>query len=401
MWPFTPKQVGKRPRTSRSIRNSENVDGSDTFQSAAAIETYLEAFFAYTDETSHFARVPAVRACVDRIVSRAMFARYKTESKSMQGRIDRPNSRSHPQEFYRQMLEELLLTGNAFVWRDASNNRHVALTTGTQYDPVRQRWSVQINTEGRKEFFPVGDDRLMHATLGYYRGASPQKAPSPLAACAEAIKLYAAMRGASLDYLNSGLSVSAVFQGRVEHMNKPEKLAETAEDVEKAVQQIKHRYAQVYSPPEAELKRLADPKEPAPSVGQFALQEIARVFGVPLDLLQTDQKRQEDAVIDAHLLRDAVYPVCSRIAAAWTRHTHTLVDVDKSSLMLPAGGSTAKAILTMGQIGCFTKNEIRAMSGYEPLPEGMGGDELTQSAGAPGREEGGADQGSKNKDDAE
>ena len=312
--------------------------------------------------------------------------------------LDKPDRKPSNIGFYRQLLEQLLTTGNAIVWKDDNAALHVAITSGSSFTYKTwgnelSVWSLQTNIYHTNQLeIPHDPSKVCLIHLGNMQGDVPHLVPSPLEIVKLGLMLHEKARALLLSYASYGHAVGAVVKPSQE-MQDRENAANMMEELSKELKSIsENNYSLFTTPPEAEVEVTSNVAMPDTSLMDLALKEIARVYGVPLELLQCQSERTEYSNIDDHLLSDAVYPVLDSISDGLSRLLNTKVTYKEIDVMRASFGSTAKSVTNLSQTGTITINEMRE---YMGLPEVPWGNQPPQAVGGPDRSGQGKDGGDK------
>lgn len=341
-----------------------------------------------------------VRACVNRITSRATSAGYQSRNGQVEAKIRKPNRWISAYYWYRQLYEQMLLTGNAFAVLDEGKNWQVAISSGSEWSQEEGIWRLRLNNrdEALVEVEP-GRGRMAHFHLGFTVGNEPQKAPSPVEEIAEALGLHEEMRSLVLDYAVNGHKLGGTFQTRAE-VTDDEGVDAVIGDMKDQIERGGgRRYGTLAVPAYLEYREVGRVAPPDPYGMDLAIREVARTYGVPVELLAMGVERSDHSNVDSHLLTDAVIPLVESVAAGWEAALHTDVTYEPLSLFKSTLGSSAKLLMALAQTGVPTVQECRRILG---LPELMSAERkailegtdyiMPQTAGAPdrgGKKEGG------------
>lgn len=341
------------------------------------------------DSTSAFLH-SAIRSCVERIISRALPAEFTSSDKSKQRILDNPlgQGKFGKIAFYRSLYEQLLIDGNAFVYRTVSSDREnaggrrVAISSGTEYLPQVKKWRVQkrINQQQMSIMSADNEGLITHFYLGYKEGDEHHKVQSPIQAIERALLLHDSTRNLLIDYAQKGHKLGGLFKGTpgVSTADRPQ-LKSDYQDLNKDLTKLKRNYSIMAAPPEIEYMPIPKVAPPTMEALDMALQEIARVYGVPMEMLQARKERTDYSNVDDHLMSDAVFPMLDMVCDGLSRHLKTEVTVKPFTAFRAVLGSASKHITNLAQTTVPTVNELRALLRYPPV---SWGNEPPQPAGA-------------------
>lgn len=360
-------------------------------------------------------RSSAVWACVHRIASRVgqaefRVARYRRENATwapmpnhtVTGMLRSPSPRLPAYVFWRTVAEHVLTTGNAYIiagQRDSANYPLYMMIaspvlTALQDSERGPIYTLQLPTIGSGRNIPiirpapeVAHVRGPHLDIHTGLSLSPIRYAAEAALCLgnEAIE-------AAVASMQNATRFSGVFETQVAGVDNPEteayfeRMRQTIQEKGKGtVPVLPHGIKYITQPGMQRDMQMAGDLN-------WTVQDIARVYGVPLALIQhTAGQRPDIEQLEEGLLRDAVWPVLHSIAAGLT-FSCLSTDERMSGLAvrpgIMAGGPTPSGqtdmAMKMGQTGAVSINEVRHVLGLPPRPEG---DDLPQTAGAGEREE--------------
>jgi len=237
---------------------------------------------------------------------------------------------------------------------------------------------------------------VLHVRGPHYRPASG-RSRSPLATAAkESQQLLGLAQAAARSYLDN----SARYTGVMESQLSPTDAS--TEELSTYFSLMREKMAGVSKRGYAPLLPFGVTWKYAPAPGSdqqvsadlnFAIADIARVYGVPLAMLQhTHGQRPDIEQLEDALRRDAVMPLADAIGRAATRSILSFRDRTERGLslrmrlsQLSATMSGAAAIISgLAQSGVLTTNELRALLGEPPID---GGDVPPNAAGTPANPE--------------
>ena len=345
-----------------------------------------------------------IRACIDRICSRATGVKFEGTDGQKETMVNKPNRHVAARNWYQQLFAELLLTGNAFVWR-SKRGWEIGMSSETHYDDEAAVWDVRVDHKGNQVPFEIGSGNLIHFKLGYAMGCEPHKVPSPLDELGQALELHEESRAMLLDYVINGHVLAGTFQTRAEVVDL-DVIDAMVSDMQQALERNSgRRWGTLAVPPYLGYEPVGRVAPPDPTAMEMAIREIARVFAVPVELLGLGVERSDHSNVDSHLLTDAVIPLVDAVAAGWSEGLHTEIKVKPLSLYRVTLGASARLLMSVAQSGVYTPDECREIVGLLPMTpaqkkEMMEG--MMQTAGAPKRggqagPGGGAPQGGRNK----
>lgn len=325
----------------------------------------------------------AVVACVSKIVSRAIEIPFVSTDPSVQRVLDAPSwlKSVDAAKFWERLYETVLYDGEATVFRASTGTLRIGRASsglviegsGTETERIYRDVQTRMIGDQDEETIRVGEPDLCRVRWS-------DSAERPWSVCRKDALAYAEL----MDDLYQEGRFSRRITEEVEFTDAftskeaaDEKLAEiqgilTNGRKQQSVALMKGMHFMprhgVSSPPHEE--RLTQ-----------ALLGVARVFGVPLQLLGVAQAKREVSIeeADAQLLRDAVIPLARKVASGLAKVFSRPVQVDMRQVGLPSRTGVAGLMMQLSQTGVLTINEIREQVGYGPTD---GGDEFPTTAGA-------------------
>lgn len=326
----------------------------------------------------------AVRSCVRVIVSRAL----EVPIVLPKGYDERPYLDVYDwRQFWRTLFEKVLYDGVALVYVENNGRLHIA-NNGTlvQGDGMKApTWSLNA-LQNTLVIRPQMRDASEVAAIGW---SAARQSP------------WETAQGAANAYTESfdDLYQQAKFERRITsevEVNKafsatPDQLEEQLSDITEGVLKSGRKYQSAflgygvkYAP------RFFAGSPPHKERIETSLAGVARVYGVPLQLLMVQAgQRMDIEQLDANLMRDAVLPLLHDTTAALSRITMKDVMIDDTRVALPTRTGITGNAMTLSQTGVMTINEIREVLGLPPID---GGDVLPQTAGAAERDNDGGDE---------
>lgn len=367
----------------------------------------------------------AVWACVQRITARAAngkFGVYRWNNDNgdyvhvpghdLNRVLRSPSPRHSTFTFWRTVSEHVLVNGNAYVLIGGRNERE---ETPPRYLIIADPGSVTIEeveepnnrggrinnvyyhltipriggSPGSRRYFPSDVAHVKGANFNILTGHSPSPAACALAS---AIRLMNESSSSAEELARNSKRFGGVLESRIDGG------AQVAED-SGYIEQLKSDIDSLGagSIPITPHGLILKPWNSTPADGQlaqnmnWAVQEIARVMGVPLAMIQhTQGVRPEINQMEDAIQRDAVIPLMDSIAGALTyaglttdERVRGYVVMAKGIRGYPSQFGMADMAMRWGQTGAVQINELRRMLGLEPIE---GGDVLPQTAGAGNRD---------------
>lgn len=371
------KLLGREPAKAQSGNRSSWTHSGRNFWETPGSE-------AYHGEYTEPRRNGAVVACVQRIVSRALEVGYMSERGSTSTLLSDPSwVRSWDTNFFwRALYERVLFDGEAGLALADSGRLRVGRYEGVnRADGMGQEYTmIAAKANGiDEESIVVGVDNF---NLVSWNGNGDRPY--------DVIRTEAAGYAECYDDLNQEARYARRIASEIE-MNDmfadPDRGEEAIAQLTKLLRTKRKYLTPVLTRGMNYVNKESPESPPHKERISEALAGVARVYGVPLPLLMSGVERQTIEESDAHLLRDAVYPLVRSVAAALTRLLDIEVMPDLKRVGLPSKQGIAGYAMTMGQTGVFTINEIRAEVGFDEIE---GGDEFPETAGAAEREQGSA-----------
>lgn len=331
----------------------------------------------------------AVVACVQRIVSRAIEIPFMAESDSAQRVLDAPSWMKSVDsvKMWRRLYECVLYEGNGAVMRTAGGLLRVGQVDGdaiiTRMETGQDRIARDFRT---KAIGDVETETVRVQEPDVCRINWAEDCTRPWDVVRKEAMAYAELMDDMYQAAHHGKKVVGMV-----------KQTEVFQDANRADESLKQFREQLQSSRKymtgALEKGLDYSTVPLPSIegsdAAEALAAVARVYGVPLMLLQAGAWRMNIDQADAHLLRDAVIPLVSSVASGLTKIFGEKVKPDMRAVGLPSRSGTPGVMMTLSQTGVMTINEIREQVGLPPMEDG---DVLPQTAGAAERPGGSQDE---------
>lgn len=357
----------------------------------------------------------AVWACIQRIASRVgaahfRVARFQRDTATWQempnhelNRVYRsPSPRLPAYVFWRSVAEHVLVTGNAYLVHGqegalgrprylmlSGSNVSVATVNGQVVYRGHLPGPGGMSQPWERFIDGVAHVRGPHLDVGSGKSASPVQS-----AASAAIGLHRS----AIDTARAAMANAARFSGKFKTMVPGADNEETLayfEDLKKLVADTDNKGGTLVLPHGIDYELMQALQRDMQLAGDlnWTVQEIARIYGVPLAMIQhTAGQRQDIEQLEEGLLRDAVWPILHAVAAALTM-SGLSGDERLGGLSvrahIDAGGPTQSGqvdrVMKMGQTGAVSINEMRQALG---LPPREGGDDLPQTAGAGEREPG-------------
>ena len=312
-----------------------------------------------------------VRACMDRVISRACYVSFDCDG----ALPNRPTGEAGGRAFYTRVMEQMMVEGAALCYPVAPDRTHplkVAITAGSVYNREDMTWTLKTSYQDTGNFIRVPAHRVLYITYRVQHGDRTYMPESPLFEIADAMILYEQARSQWIDYANRGGRIGFVIQGNKEVVN-PDSRKNAIEEVRDFLNGNRRSYGVMTLPLEAQMASLSHPPAPVKEAMLLATQEIARFYGVPLQMLQTEVAPQgAEELAESKLLSDAVFPICERIAQGWEKYLKRQVCYKPMMLSRPTLGARASYIASLAGTGCITIDECRALVDYAPLPDGEG-----------------------------
>lgn len=324
----------------------------------------------------------AVVSCVQKIVSRSLEIPYISTDRSVQRVLDSPSwlKSVDSQMFWRRIYEEILYDGEAGIFRAASGG----LRVGKVQEDATPEGSRVMRSFLTPALGDVDSETLRVDDADVCRLRWSESGVRAWEICRTDALAYAELMD---DLYQEGKFARRVTQEIVydEHFNDPDGLDEQLEEIYSKMRSGRKQQVPTLrrgvsfeskpipeSPPHAE--RLTE-----------ALAGVARVYGVPLQLLNTGLERHTVDEADAHLLRDSVLPLVRSVASGLTKIFGRPVEVDMRKVGLPSRTGIAGLVMQLSQSGVMTIDEVREQIGLPPIGDERG-DEFPTTAGAGDRE---------------
>jgi HK97 family phage portal protein len=284
-------------------------------------------------------------------------------------------------QFRHAVTSSLLLDGNAFILFLTDRLGDVVETRVLSPQSVEIKSDemgapIYIVSNGTTSF-SVGPDQMVHiplfATAGNQRGMSPVEHHRTTLGLASATQLYAAK------FYENGAAPAAVIK-------VPGELTQDVADSLRA--SFDRRHASVQNMHKiAVLTGGADFQQMSAKISDMQLVEtmhwgvesIARIYGVPLQLLQYPEatSHAQSEVLMQSWLRVGLGPMVTRIEAGLQRlivGETTFVRLNIDGLLRPMTKERYDAYAVALNNGFLSLDEVRALEDQPPLPEG--GDEF-------------------------
>jgi HK97 family phage portal protein len=284
-------------------------------------------------------------------------------------------------QFRHAVTSSLLLDGNAFILFLTDRLGDVVETRVLSPESVEIKSDemgapIYIVSNGTTSF-SVGPDQMVHiplfATAGNQRGMSPVEHHRTTLGLASATQLYAAK------FYENGAAPAAVIK-------VPGELTQDVADSLRA--SFDRRHASVQNMHKiAVLTGGADFQQMSAKISDMQLVEtmhwgvesIARIYGVPLQLLQYPEatSHAQSEVLMQSWLRVGLGPMVTRIEAGLQRlivGETTFVKLNIDGLLRPMTKERYDAYAVALNNGFLSLDEVRALEDRPPLPEG--GDEF-------------------------
>ncbi len=284
-------------------------------------------------------------------------------------------------QFRHAVTSSLLLDGNAFILFLTDRLGDVVETRVLSPQSVEIKSDemgapIYIVSNGTTSF-SVGPDQMVHiplfATAGNQRGMSPVEHHRTTLGLASATQLYAAK------FYENGAAPAAVIK-------VPGELTQDVADSLRA--SFDRRHASVQNMHKiAVLTGGADFQQMSAKISDMQLVEtmhwgvesIARIYGVPLQLLQYPEatSHAQSEVLMQSWLRVGLGPMVTRIEAGLQRlivGETTFVRLNIDGLLRPMTKERYDAYAVALNNGFLSLDEVRALEDRPPLPEG--GDEF-------------------------
>lgn len=349
----------------------------------------------------------SVVSCVSRIVSRALEIPYVSRDPEVQNVLDNPSwmKSVDPRMMWSRLYECVLYDGNGAILLTASNKLRVGQVQGVATVEERKMMNPMTGKEEVTSMITRSfrTQRIGDASTETIQVSEPdvcrihwsESMDSPWQVISKEAMAYSEM----MDDLYQEGKHARRITNEIEFtdtFSDPSMVDEKLSEMNKLLNSGR-KYITV-----ALAKGVNySPRQPVSSpdhggrVG-VSLASVARVYGVPLQLLQSGVWRQSIDQSDAHLLRDAVLPLVNDVAAGLSKIFKSEVKVDMRKVGLPSRTGTAGLLMQLGQSGVLTINEIREQAGFDPIE---GGDVLPQTAGAAERP--GGEMGTEGDDDGD
>ena len=313
-----------------------------------------------------------VRSCLDRIISRACYVIFDGDSDLP----NRPTGEWGARAFYTKVMEQMMVEGSALCYPVSPHAKggpyKVAITGGSTYNYSDNTWTLKTSYIDSGKGIRVPAHRVLYITYRPQHGDRVYMSESPLFEIADAMILYEQARSQWIDYANRGHRIGFVIQGNKEVVN-PDSRKNAIDEVRNFLNGNKRSYGVITLPLEAQMAALSHPPAPVKEAILLATQEVARFYGVPLQMLQTEVAPQgAEELAESKLLSDAVFPICERIAQGWEMHLKRKVNFKPMMLSRPTLGARASYIASLAGTGCVTIDECRGLVDYPPLPDGEG-----------------------------
>lgn len=345
---------------------------------------------AYSVSTANGTRSSgAVVACVQKIVSRAVEIPFMSSNPAAERVLRDPSwlLSVDREMFWRRVYEGMLYDGEVAVYRTASGKLRVGKTDGSAIitgDGAETRVSRSFRTrrmgDEDEETFDVQDTDICRLFWAE-DGMTPWRL----------IQKEAAAYAESTDDLYQEAQKARRMAAEVDINEALQEIDQLDEKLDEFQQALKNGQKQrIYPFPKGVNIKPVQFGHDAPHDERLrvSLAGIARVYGVPLQLLNAGVDRQTVDEADAHLLRDAVVPLVRSVASGLTKVFRADVQPDMRKVGLPSRTGIAGLMMKLSQTGVLTINEIREQVGYPPME---GGDEFPETAGAGSRSESGND----------
>jgi HK97 family phage portal protein len=280
-------------------------------------------------------------------------------------------------QFRHAVTSSLLLDGNAFILFLTDRLGDVVETRVLSPESVEIKSDemgapIYIVSNGTTSF-SVGPDQMVHiplfATAGNQRGMSPVEHHRTTLGLASATQLYAAK------FYENGAAPAAVIK-------VPGELTQDVADSLRA--SFDRRHASVQNMHKiAVLTGGADFQQMSAKISDMQLVEtmhwgvesIARIYGVPLQLLQYPEatSHAQSEVLMQSWLRVGLGPMVTRIEAGLQRlivGETTFVRLNIDGLLRPMTKERYDAYAVALNNGFLSLDEVRALEDRPPLPEG-------------------------------
>ena len=357
------------------------------------------------------ATASAVWACVNLISSRIGAARWKVIQRKKNGNYEHkrnhplnlllayPNPRISAFPFWRTVAEQVLISGNAYLLpygRMEGYHTRMNLTVPESVS-IRNKFHTYeyCGTEprpgGQGLPFTRGVNDIIHAQGPHY---DPQSglSVSPIQHAAKlSIDLLRTAQISSQQFMKNQTKFSGVFQTEIGNVDS----AETQNYFQRMKDEMSGHENKGFSPflPFG-VKYVWPPsmQRDMQTAGDmdWAVADIARVYGIPVEMIASEGPRPAVEETEDALMRNAVLPIVKAISAGLSRTIlnkedrmkELFIDADLRQYSGPTTGRARKG-LTESQSGVITINEIREGMGYGPRPDG---DLYPTAAGAPTRD---------------
>lgn len=356
-------------------------------------------------------RSGAVWSCVHKIASRVGKAEFKVSRYNREtgmwtlqpmhpltAMLRNPSPIYPGYVFWRTLAEHSLLTGNGYAVASMERNTsgmpmYLMLSTPANVwleqsaEGVIMYRGMLYSPGGRQEQWFRDLDGVAHVR-GPHLDISTGRSASPIDnAAASSIALHEHALEAAVDSMRNSTRFPGIFKTQIPGADNPsakayfERIKEQMRTAGKGFTPVlPHGFD--YQP----LPGMTRDMQLAGDLN-WTVQDIARVYGVPLALIQhTAGQRPDIEQLEDGLMRDAVWPVLHEMEAALSTCCLTTEQRMRGLAVkahISAGGPTqsgqAAMAMQMAQTGVATINEVRAMVGLPPREDG---DMMPTTAGA-------------------
>ena len=325
----------------------------------------------------------AAVACVEKIIGRAVEIPFTSNNPSAERVLRNPSWMLSVDTimFWRRVYEHILYDGDAAIMRMASGSLRVGRTDGAAVVSGDGN-NTTITRPFRTQKIGDEDDELINVREpDICRLFWAEKGMTPWRLIQEEAIAYKESMDDLYQEAKKARRVSAELDV-ADALQEQDQLEEKMEEFQRSTNTGSKQMI-VPLDKGVEYKPINfGPAAPHDERVRVTLAGVARVYGVPIQLLNAGVDRQTVDEADAHLLRDAVIPLVRKVAAGLSKIFRAEVKPDMSKVGLPSRTGVAGLMMTLSQTGVLTVDEIREQVGFEPLGDERGG-EFPQAAGAP------------------
>lgn len=343
----------------------------------------------------------AILTCINRIVSRALDIPYITDDPGMSRVLMDPSYIRHQDRyhFWKAVYEAYLIDGSVHIIRQGNFLRATSKGTfksegagyGSERAATASMWSLELPTNAWTTH--TEDHRADTVATAYWGNGV-----SPVLVAKDAAAAYSG----AIDQLGQDIDRGHVVDSVMKQEELYDDPGQTLEHMKELSDKLNsgRKFQRLTLPKGIAFDKLDGTSTHPPHTEQInqSIAAVARVYGVPLALLETATPSMQMPPIeqlDTQLLRNAVIPMIQGIASAMSHAFGVMIDIDEKRAALPARTGLGGLLMQLSQTGAMTINEIREVAG---LPEHADGDQFPQTAGAAERQNDGQTNGDNTND---